>query len=123
MPKKKNATPKSNKKEVIENISIVAEKIGTKINEPIEKYGNSIANNLGLIIKAISFVTAFAIILIAFAIAFLVFSTQPLYIALSLGIVVVGTILAAIIMFLIYGLGHLIIQNNEIIKRLKDLEK
>lgn len=123
MPKKKNITPETAADTVKENTESVVQKIGVKINEPVEKYGNAIANNLGYIIKAISFVVAFAIIILTFAVAFLVFSKQPLYIALSLGIVIVGTVLAAISMFLIYGLGHLIIQNNEILKRLKSLKK
>ncbi|MBQ8204147.1 MAG: hypothetical protein IJZ75_07730 [Clostridia bacterium] len=126
MPKDKDTSQKSKAetiKEIKENIGAAAEKVGAKINEPVEKYGNAVANNLGLIIKTIAFVVAFAIIILTFLAAFLVFSKQPLYIAISLGIVILGTVIAAITLFLIYGLGHLIIQNNEILKRLRDLKK
>lgn len=123
MSENKDKVCEAKTENILENCVTVAKKVGATIDKPVEKYGNAVAKNLGYIIKAISFVVAFSIIILTFVIAFLVFSTQPLYIAISFGIVVVGVIIAAISMFLIYGLGHLIIQNNEILKRLKDLNK
>lgn len=86
----------------------------------VDEYSKSIFKNLGNIIKGISFMIAFAIIGVSFLLAYFLFSPEPLYIAISLGIIIFGTIVGAIVMFLIYGMGQIICQNDEILRRLDD---
>lgn len=113
---KTNGTPSNEKK--FEELNSKSENFVEDKN-PIETYGNGIFKNLGGIIKAISFIIAFFIIALSFVAAFFIFSKQAFYMALAIAIIIFGTVLAAIVMFLIYGLGHVICQNNEILKHLK----
>lgn len=83
-----------------------------------ENYGNGIFKNLDRIIKAISFIVAIAIVLIFAAIAVVLVMLDKIFAVVSVAVFIVGIILALISLFLIYALGHLISQNNEIIKRL-----
>lgn len=92
-----------------------------KSDNPITAYGNGIFKNLSGIIKAIAFIIAFFIIAVSFVLAYFLFSSDKLFMAISLGILIFGTAVAAIVMFLIYAIGHLISQNNEILKKLDDL--
>ncbi len=101
------------------DISSTSENTQKVEDSPFEAYGNGIFKNLGTIIKTVSFIIAFFIVILSFVAAYFLFSKQPLYMAISLGIVILGTVVAAIVMFLIYGLGHVICQNNEILKELK----
>ena len=68
-----------------------------------ENYGNGVFKHLDKIIKAISFIVALMILLVFAAVA---------------AVLIVGIVLSIIILFLIYAVGHLISQNNEIIRRL-----
>lgn len=83
-----------------------------------ENYGNGIFKNLDRIIKAISFIVAIAILLIFAAIAVVLVMLDKIFAVVSVAVFIVGIILALISLFLIYAVGHLISQNNEIIKRL-----
>ncbi len=75
--------------------------------------------NLGNIIKFIAFVFAFGIIVISFVVAFFLYSKSLTFAALCFGIIILGVLFAALTFFPIYGLGHAIIQNYEILKRLE----
>ena len=83
-----------------------------------ENYGNGIFKNLDRIIKAISFIVAIAILLIFAAIAVVLVMLDKIFAVVSVAVFIVGIILALISLFLIYAVGHLISQNNEIIRRL-----
>lgn len=83
-----------------------------------ENYGNGVFKNLDKIIKAISFIVAIGILLIFAAIAVVLVMLDKIFAVVSVVIFIVGIILALISLFLIYAIGHLISQNNEIIKRL-----
>ena len=83
-----------------------------------ENYGNGIFKNLDRIIKAISFIVAIAILLIFAAIAVVLVMLDKIFAVVSVAVFIVGIILALISLFLIYAVGHLISQNNEIIKLL-----
>lgn len=87
---------------------------------PIANYGNGIFKNLGSIIKMISFFIAFAILAVSFVAAFFLFSKDSFFMAISLGILIFGIVVAAITMFIIYGIGHVICQNNEILRQLRE---
>ncbi len=98
-------------------------KMEIDFGEYTEKYGNGIFKNLGNIIKVIAFVICFTMIAITFVGAFFLFSFDSFFIAIAVGVIILGTIISLITLFLIYGLGHVICQNNEILARLKALMK
>ncbi len=98
-------------------------KTAKEFTEITEKYGNGVFKNLGTIIKCIAFILCFLTIIISIVGAFFLFSFDKFFIVLSLGIVVFGIVAGLIILFLIYGMGQIICQNNEIISRLKKLNK
>lgn len=89
-------------------------------NKPVERYGKGIAKGLGNIIKAISFLVAFAVLALFFVAAYLLYTRDPLFTAISIAIIIVGVIVATIIMFLIFAMGQIICQNNEILKKLNE---
>lgn len=89
-----------------------------KIENPAMIYADGIYKNLGNVVKAISFILCIGIIILSFIVAFFVFSKTAFSIALSLCIIILGTVLAAIVFFPIYAVGHIVCQNNEILKRL-----
>lgn len=100
-------------------VSSVIETVG----ELSENYSENTFNSLGSIIKFIAFIICFVIIGISFIAAYFVYSKLPVYTAISIGIVVIGTCVALVALFLIFGLGQLICQNNEILARLRNLTK
>lgn len=100
--------------------SIKAENVAKNAAKYVNTYSKSIFKNLGNIIKGIAFVIAFAIIGVSFLLAYFLYSPDALYMAISIGIVLFGTMVAAIVLFLIYGMGQIICQNDEILRRLDD---
>ena len=101
----------------MEDISSTSVEFRAKKN-PVLAYSSGLYNNLGNIIKAISFVLAFVIIIIGLIISFFLFSKTAFSIAISLTALIVFTLLAACVFFPLFGLGHILCQNNEILKRL-----
>lgn len=88
------------------------------IKDSVNAYGDGMFNALGNIIKAIAFILAFAIIILSFFAAFFFFTIDNVLSPMALAVIIGGTVLAAILFFPIYGLGHVVNQNNEILKRL-----
>ena len=101
----------------MEDISSTSVEFRAKKN-PVMAYSSGLYKNLGNIIKAIAFIIAFAIIIVGFVIAFFLFSKTAFSIALSLAAIIVFTLIAACVFFPIFGLGHILCQNNEILKML-----
>ena len=83
-----------------------------------ENYGNGVFKHLDKIIKAISFIVAIGILLIFAAVAVVLVMLDKIFAVVSAAVFIVGIILALISLFLIYAIGHLISQNNEIMKHL-----
>ncbi len=83
-----------------------------------ENYGNGVFKHLDKIIKAISFIVALMILLVFAAVAAVLIMLDKIFAIVAVGVFIVGIVLSIIILFLIYAVGHLISQNNEIIKRL-----
>ena len=83
-----------------------------------ENYGNGVFKHLDKIIKAISFIVALMILLVFAAVAAVLIMLDKIFAIVAGGVFIVGIVLSIIILFLIYAVGHLISQNNEIIKRL-----
>ena len=99
----------------MEDISSTSKKFRTADN-PIFVYANGIYKNLGNIIKAIAFVLAFLMIILGFILAFILFTKSAFSVVTSLAVIVIFTVLAAIIFFPLFGIGHILCQNNEILK-------
>ena len=83
-----------------------------------ENYGNGVFKHLDKIIKAISFIVALMILLVFAAVAAVLIMLDKIFAIVAVGVFIVGIVLSIIVLFLIYAVGHLISQNNEIIKRL-----
>ncbi len=109
----------NNKKQVVEmeDISSTSVEYRAKKN-PVLAYTSGLYKNLGNVIKAIAFIIAFAVIIVGFVIAFFLFSKTSFSIALSLAAIIIFTVIAACVFFPLFGLGHILCQNNEILKML-----
>ena len=83
-----------------------------------QNYGNGVFKHLDKIIKAISFIVALMILLVFAAVAAVLIMLDKIFAIVAVGVFIVGIVLSIIILFLIYAVGHLISQNNEIIRRL-----
>ena len=101
----------------MEDISSVSEEYRAKKN-PVLAYTSGLYKNLGNVIKVISFVFSFGIIILALVVAFFLFNKTSWGIMLALAAIIFGTIIAACVFFPIFGLGHILCQNNEILKSL-----
>lgn len=101
--------------------------VSNENNEKSSKTNTLIKNTgfkcLGNIIKIIAFIVALAVIGVHALAAYILFAFRPLYISVCIAIVAFGLVLALIILFLIYALGHSINQNNEILSILKNQDK
>lgn len=86
--------------------------------DPLEEYGNGIFKKLGGIIKAISFIVSSFLFVIVLVLALLLYAIDHFFLPFSIALVILGAVTALIVMFLIYGLGQVICQNNEILTRL-----
>lgn len=93
-------------------------KTKSSIKAVTENYGNGVFKHIDKIIKAISFIVALAVVLVFAAVAVVLFMLDKIFAVISVAVLIVGIILAIILLFLIYAVGHLVSQNNEIIKRL-----
>ena len=83
-----------------------------------QNYGNGVFKHLDKIIKAISFIVSIGILLMFAAVAAVLVMLDKIFAVVAVAVFIVGIILSLMVLFLIYAVGHLISQNNEIIKRL-----
>lgn len=83
-----------------------------------QNYGNGVFKHLDKIIKAISFIVSLGILLMFAAVAAVLVMLDKIFAVVAVAVFIVGIILSLMVLFLIYAVGHLISQNNEIIKRL-----
>ena len=72
--------------------------------------------HLGTVIKIIAFIVGFGIILASLALGIMLFASKTGLSAISLLVIIGGTVFAAILFFPLYGIGHIICQNNEILR-------
>ncbi len=109
----------NNKKQVVEMEDISSTSVEYRARKnPVLAYTSGLYKNLGNVIKAIAFIIAFAILIVGFVIAFFLFSKTSFSIALSLAAIIIFTVIAACVFFPLFGLGHILCQNNEILKML-----
>lgn len=87
--------------------------------DPLTEYGKGIFKKLGGIIKVISFLVSFFIFAVTLVLGLILYKIDAFFMPFAIAIVIFGALLALIVMFLIYGLGQVISQNNEILRRLE----
>ena len=108
------------RKDFMEDISSFSKKSLKKIKngKPVTAYGGFLYNRLAKVIKVIAYIVAIANLICGLAAAVFIFRMKISYIALSFFAVLVFAAIGTIAFFVIYGIGHSIEQNNEILKRL-----
>ena len=102
---------------VFEDISS-SSKTPNKNIEVVKKFPNNFVKHLDKIIKAIAFIVAFVIVILTLGVAAILILLDDIFTIVASGVVILGVIVALITLVLIYGLGHIITQNNKILKRL-----
>lgn len=103
---------------VFEDISSSSPSHRKNLKKAANDYGNGAMRHLDKVIKAISFIVALLVAAIFFLIAALLVTLDSSFRVIALGVLIVGIVLALIFLFLIYGLGHIITQNKQILRRL-----
>ena len=79
---------------------------------------SSFTNHLGTIIKIIAFLVAIIIMLTSILLAVVLYTKEPIFLVVSSAIAVLGSLISIVLLFIIYGIGHIVTQNNEIIKNI-----
>ena len=86
-------------------------------------YGGGISKSLGIIIKIISFVVAFASVAIGGVGCLLIRNFfDSFFDSIAIAVFILAVVIGTISLFIIYGIGHVICQNNEILKRMNEKE-
>lgn len=116
-----NSKPSSTKNDKIEKSKIALKKASAKAKLFADNYGNSAFKNIDRIIKIISFVVSSAFFLIFILASVVLFLWDKSLIFISALLLLFGAALSLIFLFLIYGLGELLAQNKEILKRTEHL--
>lgn len=119
-PHKAKGTKKKVKKAKYRKLISKIPKLPKLQSDPLEEYGNGIFKKLGGIIKAISFIVSSFFFFVVLVLALLLYMIDPFFLPFAIALVILGAITALIVMFLIYGLGQVICQNNEILTRLQN---
>ena len=91
---------------------------GMNTRKASKKKKKGTARHLDRIVKAIAFLVALVILLIFAAGAFILYKLDKSFGMIALCVLIAGVAFALIVLFLIYAIGHIITQNNEILKRL-----
>ena len=76
-------------------------------------------NNIDKIVKVISFVISIAVLLAFIFVSVVLVLIDEIFMLVSVGVLIVGLIVSLINLFILYGMGHILTQNNEIIELLK----
>lgn len=82
-------------------------------------YGNTAFKNIDKGIKFIAFFISITFFLLFLAGAVVVYFFDKTLILVSALLLVAGCVISLIFLYLIYGLGHIISQNKEILRRLR----
>ncbi len=88
-----------------------------KAVKAVDDYGEGAFAHIDKIIKLISFIVAIGIFLIFAAGAVVLFMLDKVFMLIAVGVLILGVVFALISLFIIYGIGHIITQNNELLKR------
>ena len=104
---------------VFEDISSTSPTFKSEMVDAANEYSNGAFRNIDKVIKVISFIVAIAIALVFFAIAAVLVMLDKTFTVIAVAVVVVGLVLSLICLFLIYGIGHIITQNKQILRHLR----
>ena len=100
--------------------TVIKEKAKTVANAvAAKKYTNAAVSHMDKVVKSIAFLVAFGVLLFFAAIAALLLVLDKAFLIIAAAVLGLGIIFALIALFLIYGMGQIISQNNEILKRFK----
>lgn len=113
-------TAPQNEIEDIVSMSPQAKKAEKKTLKGSDK---GISKGLAVTIKAISFLVALIVFALFLVVAYLLYTKDPLFAAVSLAIIIAGAIFSTIVMFLIYAIGQILSQNNEILKKINERDR
>lgn len=75
--------------------------------------------NIDKIVKVISFVISIAILFAFILVSIVLALFDEIFVIVSVAILIVGIVISLITLFVLYGMGHILTQNNEIIELLK----
>jgi len=84
----------------------------------LKKASNIAISKLDIVIKIISFIVAIGILFAFFLISSILIKLDEIFTVVAIGVAVLGVVLALISLFVIYAIGQIISQNNEILKKL-----
>lgn len=95
----------------------MSDTLTTKKGETIsDKCLKKAVAGLDKIVKICSFVAAFGVLAFFGAIGAALIYLDKEFTTIAIGVFVVGTVISLITLFVIYGIGHIISQNNIILK-------
>ncbi len=94
-----------------------AKKKVEKAIKVVDDYGEGAFKNIDKIIKVISFIVAVGIFLLFAAIAVVLYMLDKVFMLIAVGVLVLGVVFALIALFIIFGIGHIITQNKQLLKR------
>ena len=103
---------------VFEDISSSSQNLKNRVVSANKEYGNGAMHHIDSVIKAIAFIVAILIAAIFFGIAAVLVMLDASFKVIAIAVLVVGLVLSLITLFLIYGIGHIITQNKQILRRL-----
>ena len=83
-----------------------------------KEYSKKAVTNIDKVVKAISFIVAAFVLLVFAAAALVLFLMDKAFLVIAAAVLAVGIVFALIFLFIIYGIGHIITQNNEILKKI-----
>ena len=81
-------------------------------------YSEGAFKHIDKVIKIISFFVSITTFFIFAGAAVVLVMIDKAFIAIAIGVGIFGILTSLILLFLIYGIGHIITQNKEILKRL-----
>lgn len=84
----------------------------------MDKYTNKAISNIDKVIKFFAIIVAIGIFLLFAAVAAILILLDSIFTIVAVGVAVLGIVISIITLFLIYGIGQIITQNNEILRRL-----
>lgn len=113
-----SSSPNSVKK-TVKQAGEVAANTARVAKKAADNYGEKGLKNLDKAIKLIAYVVSITFFLIFIAAAGLVFFLDKTLIFLCALILIFGAVISLIFLYLIYGLGEVIAQNKEILRRLR----
>lgn len=106
--------------EIVQKTGKAAKKAAKVAKKVADDYGNTTFKNIDKVIKIIAFVVAAAFFLLFLVGAVILYLLNKSFIFLCALVLLFGAAVSMIFLYLIYGIGHIISQNNEILKRIDD---